>query len=160
MNFIAELSRSFIQANFHFTPSFRPRMPSKKLIPLPPPPPPSISPILANQEKDYQDPVVHIPLWVGSVLRLFLFFNTNASAFLQQRVEASTPVTSWKRCMYLGTTFGSGCSAFEDSPGNSLQTEPLRNLLLVQEGLYFFRHGIDPYDGGVYYQVGFPYTCH
>ncbi|TPX58888.1 hypothetical protein PhCBS80983_g02848 [Powellomyces hirtus] len=44
-----------------------------------------------------EDPVVRIPVWIGVVLRIILFFFTNASSFLQLRVEVSTPVTSWKR---------------------------------------------------------------
>ncbi|KAI9096423.1 GPI transamidase subunit PIG-U [Phlyctochytrium arcticum] len=70
-------------------------------------------------DKD-EDAVVHIPLWVGVVVRLFLFFGTDASLFFQNRVETTTAVTSWKR---------------------------------LQEGLYLFRHGLPPYEGGVYHQA-------
>ncbi|TPX70155.1 hypothetical protein SpCBS45565_g01943 [Spizellomyces sp. 'palustris'] len=54
------------------------------------------SPDIYNDD-EYEDPVVRIPVWTGIALRLALFFYTNASSFFQQRVETSTPVTSWKR---------------------------------------------------------------
>ena len=83
----------------------------------------------------------------AAAIRLFLFSVFPSLAdLLVERVELSTPVTSFKRRKNMrdwNHTF-----QFADS-----STE-------VQEGLFLYRHGVSPYDGGVYHQVGCRFSIH
>ena len=75
--------------------------------------------VVNPDRKDQQ--IMHIPLWTGIAFRiLFLVCFPSVSRVFGERIEVSTPVTSFKR---------------------------------LQEGLYLFRHGLSPYDGGIYHQV-------
>ncbi|KAI8826249.1 GPI transamidase subunit PIG-U [Fimicolochytrium jonesii] len=68
----------------------RPPVPSLAVSPT--------SPVYDSAAQDpSQDPVVHIPLWVGVLVRIVLFFYVGASGFFQERVETTTPVNGWKR---------------------------------------------------------------
>lgn len=57
--------------------------------------------------------------------------------FLTDRVEISTPVTSFKRCEFPAVV----------PDGDPHLTD------LVREGLYLYNHGVSPYDGGVFHQA-------
>jgi len=79
----------------------------------------------------------------AAALRLLLFLSfPTLPEFLTGRVEISTPVTSFKRCMSLMGTY----SGYE------------KPVLIpwgrkVQEGLFLYTHDLSPYDGGVFYQA-------
>ena len=77
----------------------------------------------------------------GVLVRLALFVSfPNLPKILGDRVEISTPVTSFKRC----------------KPGVQaiwLIYKPALTPSVVQEGLFLYKHGLSPYDGGVFHQV-------
>jgi phosphatidylinositol glycan class U len=73
-------------------------------------------------------PILRIPAWFGVLLRVFLIISAPAlGELLDKRVEVGTPVTSFERCSV--------------------------SLNIVKEGIYLFKNGVNPYDGGVYHQV-------
>ena len=73
----------------------------------------------------------------AAAVRLLLFTVFPAlPELLAGRVEVSTPVTSFKRCMY--TNLDVGCN---------------NNSVSVQEGVFLYTHNVSPYDGGVYHQA-------
>jgi phosphatidylinositol glycan class U len=55
---------------------------------------------------------------------------------LAGRVEVSTPVTSFTRCMCM-----------------RLDSVDSTDSRLVQEGVFLYTHNVSPYDGGVYHQA-------
>lgn len=77
----------------------------------------------------------------ATALRLFLFLTfPGLVELLSTRVEVATPVTSFKRCMYL-------------PPAATEEREHHSDILVVREGVFLFNNGISPYDGGVFHQV-------
>lgn len=77
----------------------------------------------------------------AAALRLVLFVGfPSLPNLLTGRVEISTPVNSFKRCMEW------------ISWAVTIQWNWLM-LQAVQEGLFLYTHGVSPYDGGVFYQV-------
>lgn len=96
--------------------------------------------------QDYRTPAV---IAAGALLRLLLFSRSDLVEYLGSRLELSTPVTSWKsRELGLivkrhGHSFAVLCNP-SDSP-------PL--CAPVQEGIYLFQQGQDPYQGSIYRQV-------
>lgn len=83
---------------------------------------------------------------VAAVLRLALFFLfPGLPELVAGRVEVSTPVNSFKRCM---------CADLH--PVHVLCLHILTLVLTptkVQEGLFLYNHNVSPYDGGVYHQA-------
>jgi phosphatidylinositol glycan class U len=78
-------------------------------------------------------------------VRLLLFTAfPSLPVLLTGRVEISTPVTSFKRCI-------DPILAFAEVDG-------ILTRATVQEGLFLYTHNVSPYDGGVFHQValGFP----
>ncbi len=77
----------------------------------------------------------------ASALRLLLFLGfPSLPDLLTGRVEISTPVTSFKRCMSSRLILHSLQVIHADEP-------------IVQEGLFLYTHSLSPYDGGVFYQA-------
>lgn len=77
----------------------------------------------------------------ASALRLLLFLGfPSLPDLLTGRVEISTPVTSFKRCM----CYYQVCSILPPICANEYE---------VREGLFLYTHTLSPYDGGVFYQV-------
>ena len=82
-------------------------------------------------------------LGAAAAVRLLLVTTfPSLPGLLTGRVELSTPVTSFKRCMpslcYLS------CAT---------STDNILDPPLVQEGVFLYRHNGSPYDGGVFHQV-------
>lgn len=73
----------------------------------------------------------------GSLLRLSLFALPRLCDALADRPEVSTPATSFKRRT---------SSSYSGSP-------KLKRFRTVQEGLYLFDRGLDPYEGDLFQQV-------
>lgn len=77
----------------------------------------------------------------ASFLRLALFAGfPSLPVLLTGRVEISTPVTSFKRCMFATGRI-------------RVFLEVIIDMATVQEGLFLYSHNVSPYDGGVFYQV-------
>lgn len=83
-------------------------------------------------------------------LRLALFEFPTLANMLGNQVEISTPVTSFKRC---------NVSCFQRKK-KQLCPERLTESVhfvcfcnLVSEGVFLFKNGVPPYDGGVFHQV-------
>lgn len=75
----------------------------------------------------------------AAILRLVLFYAfPGLPELVAGRVEVSTPVNSFKRCM---------------CPKMAPLKWSLLTLLAVQEGLFLYNHNVSPYDGGVYHQA-------
>lgn len=74
-------------------------------------------------------------------LRVLLFVLFPALPdLLTGRVEVSTPLNSFKRC----------------TPRQFYRLKlNISNSLLVQEGLFLYKRGVSPYDGGVFHQVSY-----
>jgi len=80
----------------------------------------------------------------AAAVRLLLFTSfPGLPDLLTGRVEISTPVTSFKRCMNGPLT----CTFLHKA-----------NQCAVQEGLFLYEHNVSPYDGGVYHQAPFLLT--
>lgn len=78
----------------------------------------------------------------AAVLRLVLFFAfPGLPELVAGRVEVSTPVTSFKRCM---------APLFRR---DHLHAPAALTIVTVQEGLFLYNHNVSPYDGGVYHQA-------
>ena len=76
----------------------------------------------------------------AAALRLLLFTAfPSLPDLLTGRVEISTPVTSFKRCI--------------QSPNFPLHWSIALTIETVQEGLFLYTHNVSPYDGGVFHQV-------
>lgn len=71
-------------------------------------------------------------------LALFLVFPALPTV-LTNRVEVSTPVTSFKRCKYLHRGHDRDAT--------------IADIRIVQEGVFLYSHNINPYDGGVFHQA-------
>lgn len=78
----------------------------------------------------------------AAILRLLLALAFPALPdLLTGRAEISTPVNSFKRCMDIQLIF------------TKIWNVTSSLFATVQEGLFLYEHGLDPYDGGIFHQV-------
>lgn len=80
-------------------------------------------------------------IWLGLRVGLETQIDSPVIRWISDRPELVTPVTGWKQRMLSNLSL-----IFSSKESDS-------EVIVVQEGVYLFQEGYDPYDGDVFHQV-------
>ena len=105
-------------------------------------------PLSVNGKAARQDQAYYLytVIAAGLVLRLLLFRNDALVLHASRRLELATPLTSWQSCEF-------PTALFQNHDWQTNESGTYVYMCTVQEGVYLWKRGLDPYDGAVFRQV-------